>query len=179
MISNIGVNALTLISLFTLSLLSSEGRCYPENRRVSETALWQILDSLGREMPLTKRNFEQSLGTTLFLEKRDAYKSRWIGEPVVLGSDLGIEVPTLVLDPTDRFDKQSRASLEVVGKCITIDLVQARYGQLTIVDSPRGHSLRDATVYRSRQKWGSFYFAFEEIARDCLSSVSLHGFRGE
>ena len=95
----------------------------------------------------------------------------------MLGSDLGIVVPTLVLDPTDRFDKQSRASLEVVGKCITIDLVRARYGQLTIVDSPRGHSLLDATVYRSRQSWGSYYFAFEEIARDCLSSVSLHGLR--
>ncbi len=137
--------------------------------------LWRLVDSMGGNMPPTKQNLEKVLDTNFLLEERDKYKSVWISGPILLTSDIGISSVSLMLDPDERFDDQSGITLSLVGDCVRLNEIKDKYGSLKIVDSPRGHSLAESTVYRSSQPWGSYNFSFKIIARDCLSSVSLLG----
>lgn len=167
MIRDVLVNAIATLS-FSILVLQDFGY---ESR--SELALWKIIDGIESAAPLSKYNFENALGTTTFLLTKDEHESTWRGGPVVLSSDLGIVAPEITLDPSDRFTDSSSASFDVVGKCITVEQVTAHFRTLAVVDTPRGHSYLDETVYRSRQRWGDYYFSFRQIARDCLSSVSI------
>lgn len=162
-----------IASHFVLAAAMLFSVCDKSQDSNSEQALWGKLDSLGDDMPLTKPQFESILGATTFLMKQGSYVSTWRGEPVILGSDLGIVTPEIKLGNDGRFSDLGGVSLDITGKCITFEQVKAKYGDLTVFDTPRGHSFMDETVYRSRQKWGSYYFAFRVIARDCLASISL------
>lgn len=138
----------------------------------SESALWEKLDNLGSQMPLTKEKFEASLGTSTFLLKRDAYITIWRGEPVLLTGDLGIVSSEIKLRSDGTFSGGS-AGFDLAGKCITLQQIENHYGRLTLFDTPRGHSFMDETTYRSHQSWGNYYFSFRVIARDCLASITL------
>lgn len=160
-----------VVSLYVLLAFSFSFEGMAADRKVaSESILWVKVDALGRSMPLTKDNLESILGTPMSMREQSEYITLWRGEPAIVASDLGITDARIKVGASRKF---SIATFNILGKCITYEDIKKHYGNLSLYDTPRGHSYMDEMVYRSSQSWGSYYFVFRMIARDCLAAITL------
>lgn len=133
--------------------------------------LWQVIETVGHQMPLTRDALEQVLATKLVLVEEDSNGRFWTGGNIELGNEVRIAEATLVIrhEPPHRVG----STLHLEGACVAREEVKSRYPDLRIVGHPRGHSLQEVTAYGSTQPWGDLTFAFREADPDCLAYVSF------
>ncbi len=135
--------------------------------------LWDTIEALAEQVPLTREKVELVLGTPLELKTRTEYLTHWVGDAVSLRDDVRVTQSSLALGPNDEFDDTSGITLHLAGACVTLAQVKAHHGAITIIDAPRGHSDQEATVHATKEPWGHLRFAFIEANPDCLESVTL------
>lgn len=134
--------------------------------------VWQTIDALARQLPLSQAAVESILGTRLSENNRNDYT-------VFLGSDHPIQLAgdTRITEVDLRFSVKRRFPgflvLHVDGGCISIDAVRAHYGEIPITDVPHGHSFEEETVHSARLPWGRLSFGFKKRDPDCLATVVL------
>lgn len=135
--------------------------------------LWQLIDILAQQMPLSRAKVETVIRAPLVEKKRNEYLIHYSGGTTELKGDVKISKIDLALGPTGEFDTTSGLSMEIADTCIGIDDLRKRYDALQITQHPRGHSSEEATVHTAIQSWGSISFAFKEKNPGCLFSVTL------
>jgi len=162
-------------NLFLLFLLASSACAREAYLLERESSIWDVIRRLSLQMPFKRDAFEKDIGTQLTLKKRDQHMSHWVGSQVRLADGVEIVSTSLVLDPADKFDSVSGATIYLSGTCIGIDEIKDRYVNVLMIDSPRGHSLQDETVYRSVNGWGELVFSFSETSPDCLAYLTFRG----
>lgn len=133
--------------------------------------LWGVVNTLGEEMPLSKEVVEAVLRTELTDKTRDEYLWHLIGAGHPLDDGSSVSRVSLALLPGGEFGKNSGLSIELEGRCIGLDEIREHFGELTIVQYPRGRSLQETTVYAAAMPWGELSFAFKEEKRDCLFRI--------
>jgi hypothetical protein len=137
--------------------------------------LWQSIETLAAQMPLTAKAVEKALGVQWIEQRRDQHRLHWVGGGGLMADQVVLDKVDLVLAPNGQFDDTSGLSLELSGHCVRLDEVRARYGPLDIVQAPRGRSLQETTVHGTKRPWGTLGFAFQEAKPDCLFRVTLRG----
>jgi len=138
-----------------------------------QMTLWGVVEAIGKMMPLSKEAVEAVLKTELADEKRDEYLWHLVGVGQLLDDGLFVTRVSLALLPDGGFGKNSGLSIELGGRCIRLDEIRSRFGELTIVQHPRGRSLQETTVYAAAMPWGEVSFAFKEENRNCLFRISF------
>lgn len=169
------VRSACILTLATLMLVACVHSSIDEQEGISmatKETLWQMIEAIERNMPLTKEGAEQALGTSFQLAQQDQYSVHWISEEVLLDNGARISNASLVLGAKGPVASQG-ITLNLTGECITRNEVKARYGEMEIVGHPRGHSLQEATSFGAAQLWGELIFAFREIDPDCLAYVTF------
>lgn len=135
--------------------------------------LWQTIEQLAQQAPLTKAKIEQTLGSPLQLDKQDEQRTRWVGGEVALLDNVRIAQTGFTVLNKEHAARQSTVGLFLSGACIGRDDIEARYGELLLVSAPRGRSLNETSVWESVRPWGQLRFAFKQNNPECLHSVSL------
>ena len=163
--------------LFAYLVVASTTACSTtnENQRMNQASftLWQIIEQLAQQGPLTKSKVEQTLGSPLQLEKTDEFRTRWVGGELVLRENVRIAQIGFTVLNKEQAAHQGTLGLFLSGACIGRDDIEAQYGQLLLVSAPRGRSLHEASVWQSARPWGQLRFAFKQNNPECLHSVSL------
>ncbi len=162
-----GVEMALIIAFFLLAAIPSHASSAEEDPK---DMVWRLLDEMAKRMPLNEKLFGEIIGMEPWLDKQGESKTSWRVDPINLSEVLGIHDASISLGKDGSF---YAAGFDVAGACIHVRDVRKKYGTLEIVDTPKGHSLFDDTIYQSQQDWGSFYFTFLDIAPDCLSSVTV------
>jgi hypothetical protein len=142
-----------------------------------DMTLWQTIDTLSRQIPFTREKVENVLATRL-VEKdisgspfpNKAFQF-YTGGPITLVD--GVAISNVDLRIRHRAGHPGFLVLSVDGNCITLDAVRAHYHELKITESPRGHSLSEATSYSTFPEWGKLSFGFVESNRRCLAYVAF------
>ncbi|OLU20401.1 hypothetical protein BVH01_00210 [Pseudomonas sp. PA1(2017)] len=135
--------------------------------------LWQAIEQLAQQAPLTKAKIEQTLGSPLQLDKQDEHRARWVGGDVALLDNVRIAQIGFTVLSKEQASGQGTVGLFLSGACIGREELQARYGGLQLVSAPRGRSLHESSVWESTRPWGQLRFAFKQNNPECLHSVSL------
>ncbi|WP_230953161.1 hypothetical protein [Burkholderia stagnalis] len=157
------------IPLATSSATLESGTQQPATIQSAMT-VWQTIDALVRQLPLSKARVESTLRTSLSENGRNDYTVRLGSDrPIQLAGDIRITEIDLRFSEKRRFPGFLVLSLD--GNCIGIDAVRAHYGEIPITDVPHGHSLEEETVHSARQPWGRLSFGFKERNPDCLATV--------
>lgn len=142
-----------------------------EDAQAGRLTLWEAVDALAAQVPLSKRNVEATLSLPL---RERAEPSNPLFD-FFEGPGLRLRDGQLVSNVNLRVRKDDPwmglLVLDLAGGCIRIAEVRARYGTLEITEAPRGHSLEEATSFSSAQRWGELSFGFKERNRDCLALV--------
>lgn len=136
-------------------------------------SLWQAIERLAQQAPLSPDKVEQTLGSPLLLDKQDAHRTRWVGGEVALQDNVRIAQTGFTLLSQEQANPRSSVGLFLSGACIGRDEIEARYGSLRLVTAPRGRSLNESSVWESVQPWGQLRFAFKQNNPECLHSVSI------
>lgn len=138
-----------------------------------QTTIWGLVDAIGKMMPISKEAVETVLRTELIEQTRDEYLWHLVGVGQRFDDGLFVARVSLALMPGGGFGKNSGLSIELGGRCIGLDEIRSHFGELTIVQHPRGRSLQETTVYAAAMQWGELSFAFKEENRNCLFRVSF------
>lgn len=138
-----------------------------------QMTLWQVIDLLAQQMPLTPSKIETLLGVALSEEERGQAFIHFVGTGVALNAGLDISELNLLIPPSLKFDEKSAFAFEIQGGCISLDEIRERYENLEVTQHPRGRSLEETTVYSKKTAWGVLSFAFKESRPDCLFRVSF------
>ncbi len=134
--------------------------------------LWQAIDALAMQIPFSKAKVETALDTRMSEVRRNAYTVFLQNEhPVMLAGDGRIAQVDLRLG-MEQGDPGFMV-LNLDGGCIGLDAVRARYRELKITDTPRGHSLDEVTSHSASLPWGELSFSFKERNPNCLASVAF------
>jgi hypothetical protein len=136
--------------------------------------LWELIAGLEKQMPLTISKVEAVTGGKFSI-------SREMPAYVVLESNgwpladgVAVSRSSLMVRPSLQFEDNSGLSLELEGSCIALSQVRERFGDLTLVQAPRGRSLDETRVWGVPKPWGHLSFAFQERRPDCLFRVAFH-----
>ncbi len=163
--------------LFAYLLVASTAACSTanENQRMNQASftLWQTIEQLAQQGPLTKAKIEQTLGSTLQLDKQDEHRTRWIGGEVVLQGNVRIAQTGFTVLNKEHAARQSTIGLFLAGACIGRHDIEAQYGELLLVSAPRGRSPHETSVWESARPWGQLRFAFKQNNPECVHSVSI------
>ncbi len=111
-----------------------------------QMTLWGVVDAVGKKMPLSKEAVEAVLKTELADQTRNEYLWHLVGAGQPLDDGLFVARGSLALLPGGGFGKNSGLSIELGGRCIRLDEIRSRFGELTTVQYPRGRSLQETTV---------------------------------
>ncbi|MEA5172996.1 hypothetical protein VB149_03680 [Xanthomonas fragariae] len=144
-----------------------------EDSTMSAPTIWQLIENLTHQMPLTPEKVAATIGTPLQPHKQTPQLTQYVGAGVPLAGNVRIENSSLALGPQGEFDDKSGLSLELGGACVTLDQVREHYGGLKVTQTPRGRSDKETTVHVSRQPQGSLSFAFRAGNPDCLYRVGI------
>jgi hypothetical protein len=148
-----------------------EGKKNPMNE--IKQSLWQTIDTLGAKMPLTAPRVEQQLGVRLVEQKRNEHMLHLSSAGGALLGGVNIDRVDLVLSPDGEFGKTSGLSLELSGTCLRLDELRERFGELQLVQAPRGRSLNETAAFSAKRSWGVVTFAFKQTNPDCLFRVTF------
>jgi len=151
----------------------------------SSKTLWQTIDALAQQIPLTQEKVERVLDITLFdtdprtLVFQPTSFRPLEGGPVVLANGVVIENVDLRVKYVE--NDPGFLVLNFAGTCVHLDAVRAHYDGVRITATPRAlsafHSLDETTSHSTMLSWGKLSFLFAERNPECLSSVVLapHG----
>ena len=138
-----------------------------------QLTLWEVIDALARQIPLTKEKVERILSRTLnerVEPGNDSYR-------FFLGDYLGLKGNVMIskIDFGIRGDGAGPGFLvlHLEGVRIRVAEVRRHYNTLEITAAPRGHSLEEATVFSTMQSWGELSFGFKERNPECLAYLVL------
>jgi len=162
-------------------VLSSLVACAPAERTQlkekqmteKQSTLWQTIDALAQQMPLTPAKVEAVMGTKLQEQERSENFVHLKASGPALSDGLKVTEISLLTRPNNEFDIKSGLSLELSGACVKLDEIRKQFGKLEITQSPRGRSPLESTVHASKESWGTLSFAFKEENPDCLFRVSF------
>ncbi|MFC3278419.1 hypothetical protein ACFOHQ_14700 [Xanthomonas fragariae] len=110
---------------------------------MSAPTIWQLIENLTHQMPLTPEKVAATIGTPLQPHKQTPQLIQYVGAGIPLGGNVRIENSSLALGPQGEFDDKSGLSLELGGACVTLDQVREHYGALKITQTPRGAQTRN------------------------------------
>lgn len=135
--------------------------------------LWQAIEQLAQQGPLTKARVEQTLGAPLQLDTQDEHRTRWVGGEVALQGNVRITQVGLTVLAKESAARRTTLGLFLSGACIARSDIEDQYGALLLVAAPRGRSLHETSLWESSQPWGQLRFAFKQNNPECLHSVSI------
>ncbi len=124
--------------------------------------VWQVVENLANESPLSKAAVEEAVGAPLHLHLKDEYKSHWVGSNISLSDGVKITTTSLVLDPDNRFDSTSGTTLYLSGRCVRLAEIRQHHSDIYMIDSPRSPSSNEETVYESAKDTNRIIFSFKE-----------------
>jgi hypothetical protein len=136
-------------------------------------SLWQVIEALGSKRPLTASLVERELDIHLTEQTRNEHMLHLSSTGTTLSDGVKLDKVDLVLSPNGKLDKTSGLALELSGTCLRLDELRERFGELQIIQAPRGHSLEETTVHSAKQPWGILTFGFKEAAPDCLARITF------
>ncbi|MCC8392161.1 hypothetical protein LJ656_06130 [Paraburkholderia sp. MMS20-SJTR3] len=144
----------------------------------SDMTLWQTIDAVVQNIPLTKAKVERVLVTRVAVKDtsknpfRNAASQFYVGGPVKLSD--GVVVGKVDLRIRYKFGHPGFLVLdELGGTCITLKTVRAHYPDLTVTEYPKGQSLDEAVGFSAFLEWGKLSFGFVERNPDCLAHVAF------
>jgi hypothetical protein len=137
----------------------------------TQMTVWQVIDRLIQQVPLSKIKVEAVLTTRLTEIHRSVNTVFLEGGEVELANAIRISKIDLRLstEPKD----PGFLVLEVDGDCISLSNVRTHFSQLSITGAPRGRSMDEATTHSTQLPWGKLSFGFKERKPECLAYVAL------
>lgn len=141
---------------------------------VKQMSLWELVAALEQQMPVTISRVEGVTGSKFALVKEGPAYVTLEAPGVQLRDGLSVTQLRMMLRPSLQFEDNSGMSLELDGQCITLPQVRERFGELQLIQAPRGRSLDETGVWAVARPWGQLSFAFQERRPDCLFRVSFH-----
>lgn len=141
---------------------------------MNQTSLWTLIATLEQQMPLTIAKVEAVIGGKFALTKESPAYTFLEAKGPTLSEGLSVAQARLMLRPSLQFEDNSALSLELDAGCIPLTQVRERFGDLTLLQAPRGRSLDETTAWTAKRPWGHLSFAFQERQPDCLFRVTFH-----
>jgi len=165
------------VALFFLALLVEKNSIGSERNAISVTQLpmsiWQLVSAIEVDMPLSVAKVERMIGVKLNEIERSDHYVIFGADENVLATDFTVSNVRLMLRSSLHFDDKSAFGFEIEGKCIPRSEIEQHYGELRLIQAPRGRSLDETAVWASERPWGILSFAFKERTPDCLFRVSF------
>ncbi len=135
--------------------------------------LWQLITALEQQMPISAAKIEAVMGISLVETERYSSFVLMAAKGPMLADGLAVTTLTLRLRNTMVFDEKSSFGMELTGTCILRDEISRRYGDLRLVQYPRGRSPEETAIWAIQRPWGDLSFAFKQDRPDCLFAVSF------
>lgn len=143
------------------------------NTHQQQVSLWELVSSVEQQMPLTISKVESLLGERFQQTDQTPAYVLLASKGTPLRDGLTVARATLMLRPSLQFEDKSGLALELEGACVSLAQVRERFGELRLIQSPRGRSLDEATAWAVQRPWGHLTFSFTERQPDCLSQVGF------
>jgi len=165
------------IKLFGIALLAAIAlmgnlQASEQNKQLNMT-LWQTMDALQQQIPLSKQGVEAALSTQLFeVDEPSNHLFHFFESPPMALTE-GVVISGLDLRLKRGGGHPGFLALAIGGACVTLDQIRAHYEPLKLTDAPHGHSLNEEFVYSQSRPWGELSFGFAERNPKCLSSIAL------
>jgi len=167
-----------LVSGMLVSLLINATACATELQKGNPLntynfTLWQLIETLIELPSYTLDTIKPIFPVELSERHRSAYTSFYEGGPVYLTDRVMIETINLGIRHENGVSRWLGLDLGPNGTCVKLDDVYLHYPNITIIDTPRGKSLDEATYWAIKWPWGRLAFGFKERNRECLASVGI------
>lgn len=133
--------------------------------------LWQAIEVLAQQIPLTKAKVEALFSITLYEKRRSRHTTFLEGDGVDFSQ--GSQLTKFDLRLGNDANDPGFMVLSIGGACVTLEQVRNHYSALTITGSPRGRSLDDVTTHSTELPWGKLTFAFAERKPECLAWIAF------
>lgn len=139
-----------------------------------DMTLWQVIDYLGSHVPLRLEKIEQLFELTLSkLDSSNPSVTFWEGRDGFLQNNVRVSRIVLGVRNNDEQDP-GMLTLNVSDKCLKLDDIKNKYGELAMAGAPRGRSEDEETTFEAKKiLWGKVVFGFAVRNPDCLSSVGI------
>lgn len=144
-----------------------------ETMAADGATLWQVVDRLTREFPLTKARVEGVLGAVL-TERENS------GNPLYLSyrsNRQKLNDGTVIANVDFRIKRTGNdvgfIVVDLEGTCIDYRAVNSHYQGLHITGVPRGGSLNEAITHAAILPWGKLSFGFARRNPDCLAWITV------
>jgi outer membrane murein-binding lipoprotein Lpp len=145
-----------------------------DEKGAAALTLWQAIDSLSKQVPLTKEKIESALSVQM--NDKEGYDTQYF--KYFFGDNL-ILADSVVISAIRHGSRKSNPAESwialngITGACFTQNQIEDRYGILEVVDLPVPDSSRFRFVYERRTSWGWMTFSFHAHPPYCLISASL------
>jgi len=162
---------LLALSISTMSCSIKLQKGNPVNTYGS--TLWQLIETLIDHPSYTLETIGQALPIQFSEYNNTGYFSFHKGGPLRLADQVLIETAILSIGYKDGVSRLIGLNLGFDGACVTLDEVHLHYPGMTIIGTPRGHSLDEMTTWGLRHPWGEVVFGFKERNPHCLAHVGI------
>jgi hypothetical protein len=140
-------------------------------QETQRTDVFDLISALENSLPLGKDKIEHVIGTTLNVASENEYFLFLEGTGSRLAD--GSEVDNIDLRLSKSNSAKIFLSFQVKRRCISPAMVRAHYGNLKLVDVPRGRSHDEETTFTTVDRSVRLGFGFKESRPECLSTVVL------
>lgn len=161
-----------LVASFLL-IISSWLQAGVEMNRFKNYTFWDFIEILDQAMPLDKENAEVLFGSELVFIKKRGKRDEWGSQNIVTNDNVLLEDIIFLLNEEKSLENGGFLKINIKDQCITVDSLKEKINGLVLFSGPRGHSVMDTTVWSATRKWGSIYFSFRELNRDCLAYITF------
>lgn len=134
--------------------------------------IFALIESLSRGSGLTRGNVERLLQTRLELTGENSYFTFLSGAGSQLSDGRKVESVDLRLSKSEP-NRMSLIGLKIGGRCLTLADVSNVYGQLQLVDVPRGRSPDESISYATKQEHVQISFVFKEHDPNCAAFIAI------
>lgn len=138
-----------------------------------QMSLWDLVASVEQQMPITLSKAEAVLGERFEQTEETPAYLLLSSKGAALRDGLTVSRATLMLRPSLQFEDKSALAYELGGACVSLAQVRAQFGELRLIQSPRGRSLDETTAWALQRPWGYITFSFKERQPDCLFQVAF------
>lgn len=131
--------------------------------------LWQVVDRLVDQIPLTKEKVETVLSATLKLQESRAGKNYYESEPISLADSVVIEDVDLRVSRSG--ETPGFLVLGLGGACVSLSQVREHYRQADFSAPTYTQSPEEKKYYSADVSRGKLHFGFKQGYPDCLASI--------
>ena len=161
------MTAMVLAVLITAFPTRRLAAMQPDNR----DDVFALISRLLSALPFERRTIESLLGAVLRLTGENEYFFFFEGQGRKLVDGLAIQGVDFRQSKSN--PRKALLAFQVHGLCVPLRDVRARYGELELVNAPRGRSLDEETSHSVVQAGVRIGFGFNQRNPDCLASVVL------